>query len=71
MATITRTVMSGIEHLSYVSLDGIPVVPVCITRYGSGTRVEVRKLKGNTYAVQPLVSDPLRIFGEETWQAAV
>jgi len=71
MATITRTVMSGIEHLSYVSLDGIPVVPVCITRYGSGTRVEVRKISGKKYAVQPVVSSPLRIFGEETWLATV
>lgn len=71
MSTITRTVMSGIEHLTYVSIDGAPVVPQCITRYGSGMRVEIRKLRGNTFAVQPVANDPLRIFGEETWQLAV
>lgn len=71
MSTITRTVMSGIEHLTYVSLDGVSVVPECITRYGSGTRVEVRKINGKKYAVQPLASDPRRIFGEETWLAVV
>lgn len=71
MATITRTVMSGIEHTTYVSVDSVPVVPACITRYGAGTRVEVRKVRGKTYAVQAVSNDPLRVFGEETWHATV
>lgn len=71
MATLTRTVVSNLEHSTYVSVDSSPVVPECITRYGAGTRVEVRKLRGDSYAVQPIEGDPLRIFGEETWRRAV
>jgi hypothetical protein len=71
MATITRTVMSGLEHSAYVSVDSKPVVPECITRFGSGTRVEIRKLRGAAYAVQALEGDLLRVFGEETWRSAV
>lgn len=71
MATITRTVMSSLEHSTYVSVDSRPVVPECITRFSPGTRVEIRVLRGGTYAVQPQAGDPLRVFGEEVWHAAV
>ncbi len=72
MATIiTRTVLSGQDHSNYVSIDSAPVIPTCITRFSSGTRVEVRKVRGATYAVQAVSNDPLRVFGEETWHAAV
>ena len=67
MATITRTVMSSLEHSTYVSVDSQHVVPECITRFSPGTRVEVRPLRGGSYAVQALAGDPLRVFGEENW----
>ena len=71
MATITRTVMSSTDHSTYVSIDSRPVVPECITRFSPGTRVEIRALRGGSYAVQPQVGDPLRVFGEEIWRCAV
>ena len=71
MATITRTVMSGIEHSTYVTVDNIPVVPECITRFSPGTRVELRPLKNGRFAVQPIEGDTLRVFGEESWRLAV
>lgn len=71
MATLTRTVMNSIEHSTYVSVDSRAVVPECITRFSPGTRVEIRALRGGAYAVQPQEGDPLRVFGEETWRAAV
>lgn len=71
MATITRTVMSSLEHSTYVSVDSQAVVPECITRFSPGTRVEVRPLRGGLFAVQPQAGDPLRVFGEETWRATV
>ncbi len=61
--------MSGLEHSTYVSIDSVPVVPECISRFSSGTRVEVRKLRGSSYAVQAVEGDMLRVFGEETWKA--
>jgi len=71
MATITRTVMNSSEHSTYVSVDSRPVVPECITRFSPGIRVEVRTLRGGSFAVIPVEGDLLRIFGEEIWRAAV
>lgn len=71
MASITRTVMSGLEYPTYVSVDSISVVPMCITRYSAGTRVEIRKVREKTYAVKAVPNDPLHVFGEETWLATV
>lgn len=62
--------MSGLTHSTYVSIDNKAVVPECITRYGVGTRVELRALRGGSYAVQPIEGDSMRIFGEETWRPA-
>lgn len=63
--------MSDVEHFTYVLLDNMRIVPTGLTRYSAGSRVEIRKSLGNTYAVQPISSDPLRIFGEEMWHVAV
>lgn len=71
MALITRTVVSSPEHSTYVTVDSVPVIPECITRFDPGTRVEVRKVRGNQYAVIPVEGNSLRVFGEELWRAAV
>lgn len=70
--TVTRTICSGIEHLAYVTIDNVPVVPRCISRFSAGSRIELTYQRGNTFAIRAAdPSDPKRIFEPETWVKAV
>ena len=68
---MTRTVMSNAQHSTYVSIENCCVVPRCITRFDSGTRVQVRKVSDGRFAVKALAPHPLSVFDEEAWEMAL
>lgn len=71
MQPITRTVMSSLEHTAYLSIDRTIVVPQCITRFDTGSRVEVRRSERGGFAVRATRDDHRRVFEEEAWSSAV
>ena len=63
--------MNSIDHSAYVSVDGLPVAPECITRFSPGTRVEVYRVTTTDFLVKAVPTDVLSVFGEEKWQLSV
>jgi len=66
-----RTVINDVNHGTHITLQGLCIVPECITRFSAGTRIEIRNdpVHGGLFLVQACMHDQLRIFGEETWKS--